>query len=403
MSKEFEGVKIFKAQGLLNRTEQNTDAVMGLVVYLPAFPAGLNANDIVEAIQLSDIEAVGLDAAFDANNNILLHYHVEEFFRLAPEGKLIVIPTDQGTADEFFALPSASAAFKLYSDVKRIGYVYNTDDAGLDIADELANCQAFIEAMRTDHYLIDGIYLEGRNIGTAGVDNRLQNAPNCHVVNAQDLAIAEIDAAYANYAAVGSVLGMRAVRNPSEHLGSVDVILKPDGRRGDQTYSLTDDALGRWQRPALSDGTAFETLTGAQKDALTDKAYIYAGMYPNFDGVYFNGEPTCVDITSDYAQGENNNIWNMAARGIRKALLPKVKGKVKVDPATGNIRNTSAKYLETIARKPLLKMVADDLISGQTLQIPTNQSPSDQVPLKVNATVTKDRIVHLFEVTLGIN
>ena len=403
MNREFEGAKIFKAQGQLNRQSQNTDAYMALVVYVPAFPAGVEANDIIEAIQIEDVEQAGIDAAFDANNNVLAHYHAQEFFRLAPDGKLILILTDQPTAQAYFAQGVVSETFKSYSDVKRIGFVYNGEPAGLDLQNEALNAQQWIDAMATDHYLIDGIYLEGRNLGAAAVNARDYGADNLHIVIGQDPPIAAIDAAYALYAAVGSVLGMRAVRNPSENLGSVGLVTYPDAARGSETYPLTSDLPLRWQKAALSDATPFDSLTAAEKQQLTDNGYIYAGSYSNFDGVYFNAEPTCTAIDSDYAQGENNSIWNTAARGIRKALLPKVKSKVKVDPATGNIRNTSAKYLETIARKPLVEMLGKDLISGFSLQIPLDQSPSDQVPLKVNASVTMDRIVHLFEVTLGIN
>lgn len=404
MSQEFEGAKIFKAQGLLNRTGQNTDAYMAIVAMVPALPVGFEANAVVEAIQLADVEAAGVNASFDANNNVMVHYHVDEFFRLAPEGKLVLILTTQTSAEDYLALDIAKTTFKTYSDVKAIGLLQNVVNAELVLADEISAAQAFVNTLALEHVLIDAIYLEGRGIGMGNLaDNRDNNAANVCVVIGQDPDIASITAAYNDYAAVGSVMGMRAVRNVSEHLGSTDIITKPDIARGQGTYSLTSDSPKRWQTASLSDGTAFDSLSAVQRDEITDKAHIYAGSYANFDGVYFNGEPTCIDISSDYAQGENNKLWNKAARGIRTALLPKVKSKVKVDPDSGFIRNTSAKYLESVASKPLQKMLADDLISGYTLQIPTDQSPNDQSPLKVNATITKDRIVHVFEVTLGIN
>lgn len=403
MNYEFEGVQVYKSNGNLDRLSADTDGVMGIVISTQTFPAGLAANGVIETVGLNEAEAVGIDAAFDANEKILAHYHIEEFYDNAPEGKLIVVLTDSTTAATFFALPIAKTIFKQYKAVKNIGFVYNDNVDALDMDAELAASQAFIAAMATDHYLVNAIYLEGRNIGTAATDNRELIAPNCNVVIAQDPAIAVLDAEYANYAAVGSALGMRAVRGPSENLGSTDIINKPGQRKADPTYPLTRPAKGRWLTAALSDGTLFESLTLAQKQQLTDRAYIYAGSYADFYGVYFNGEPTCVAIESDYAQGENNNIWNKAARGIRTALLPKVKSQVFVDPATGFIRNTSAKFLEGIAFKPLEAMIAAEECSGATITIPTNQSPSDQVPLRVEASVTKNRIVHLFEVTLGLN
>lgn len=402
MSQEFEGVKLVKAQGSLNRDGVNTDGHIAIVIQTQTLPAGVADNAINETFELADAVALGIDASFDANNNILAYHHIEEFYRLAPEGKLFVILTSSTTAATFFALPVVTQIFKTIDSVKKIGFVYNNNVTDLDLDAELLATQKFVDDMAAEHYLIDGVYLEGRNIGTAGTDNRLLDASNCHVVIAQDPDIASIDAAYANYAAVGSALGMRAVRTTKENLGSTDVINKPDSAKGDLVYSLTDETTGRWLSAALSDGTSFDSLTATQKDNLTLKAYIYAGSYSGFAGLFFNAEPSCVAISSDYAHGENNGIWNKAARAIRLALLPKVKSSVKVDTATGNIRNTSAKYLETIAEKPLLTMLANDEISDASVQIPTNQSPSDQSPLKVNASVTKDRIIHLFEVTLAL-
>jgi len=402
MSQEFEGVKIFKAQGGLNREGLGTDAHMAIVVHVPAFPDNIASNDVIELLQVLDAETKGINAAFDANNNVLVHYHIDEFFRYAPEGKLTLVLTAEETAAAFFAQDVAKAIVKNQSDAKRIGFVYNNNVADLDLQAELTACQGFIEALAEEHYLLDGITLEGRNIGTDAIDNRVLDCGNCHVVIAQDPAIASVDPAYANYAAVGTYLGMRAARKPNENLGSLDIENKPDYAKGDLTFPLTYALKGRWLSAALSNGTAYDTLTGVQKDTLTARAYIYAGSYSGSAGIYFNGEPTCIDIASDYAQGENNNIWNKAARGIRTALLPRVKSRVKIDPASGFIRNTSAKYLESVGIVPLNKMLSDDEVSDYSLEIPTNQTPSDQTPLKVKGSVTKDRIIHLFEVDLGL-
>jgi hypothetical protein len=44
---------------------------------------------------------LGFDAAYDANKAILLHYHIAEFFRLAPNGTLKLIVTEIATAKAF--------------------------------------------------------------------------------------------------------------------------------------------------------------------------------------------------------------------------------------------------------------------------------------------------------------
>jgi hypothetical protein len=153
----------------------------------------------------------------------------------------------------------------------------------------------------------------------------------------------------------------------------------------------------------LSDGTLVSTLTQVEKDDLTKKGYIYGGTYRGMAGVYLNAEPTCVELASDFAFGNNNGVWNKAARGIRLALLPKVKSILKRDTVTGKLVSTSVSTLELLAEKPILQMVADDEISGGDVYIDADQNPSDQVPLKIKGSITKDAIVFNFEFELGLN
>lgn len=398
----FEGVKFNKGQGGLNRTNASTDAVMALVVYSseaanPAF------NKAIRAIQPSDLDEAGFDESYDANNAVLLRHHVEEFFTYAPQGTLYVIPTERATATAFFASDEAKALFRENTDVKRIGYVYNADVALLDLTAEVNAAQLFVNDLAQDHILLDGIYLEARNIGINAINLRELNAPNVSPVLAQDLGIAALDPAYNHYAAVGAVLGMRAARKVSENLGSVDIIVKPLERRGDISFPLTREVAGRWVKAALSDGTLSTSLTRAQRKQLTDFGYIYAGSFAGFPGYFFNGEPTCIELASDYSSGENNAVWNKASRGIRAALLPKVRGWFKRNTETGALSSTVIANLETTAGKPLQEMLINEECSGYDISIADGQNPNDLTPLKVKASVFLGAIIHEFEVDLSLN
>lgn len=398
----FEGVLFNKGQGGLNRTKASTDAVMALVVYTPE-AANPGMNKAIRAIQPLDLDEAGFGESYDANNAVLLRHHAEEFFAYAPEGTLYVVPTDKATAAAFFGSDEAKAIFREQTDVKRIGFTYNAEVVDLDLQAEANASQAFIAALAEDHILLDGIYLEGRGIGTGAANLRELTAANVSVVIAQDMAIAAKDAAYNKYAAIGSVLGMRAARKVNENLGSVDVINKPLGSRGDISFPLTRETAESWLKAALSDGTPISSLTRAERKQLTDYGYIYAGAFQGFGGYYFNGEPTCVEIASDYSSGESNGVWNKAARGIRAALLPKVRGWFKRSVATGALTATMTKNLENLAGKPLQTMMVNEEISGYEIVIPVGQNPNDQTPLSVKATVTLGAIIHEFEVDLSLN
>lgn len=398
----FDGVIINKGQGGLNRSETSTDAVMALVAFVND-PLTNAPEEVIELTSVLAAEALGFDAAYDANKAILLHYHIAEFFRLAPNGTLKLIVTEIATAKAFFESATAKALIRANTDIKRIGFVYNADGFALDMVTEINACQLFINELFLDKIYLNGIYLEARNVSKAAISRRTLTAGKVSLVIAQDPAIASLDAAYAHYAAVGSILGMRAARKVNENLGSVDIITKPNERKGEQTYPLTDSLRGLWLSAALSDGTLVSSLTNVEKNTLTANGYIYAGSFQGFAGVYLNGEPTCIAISSDYSTGENNGVWDKAALGIRNALLPKVRGWFQRNPTTGKLKDTAITDLENIGKKPLQAMLVAAEISGFDLVIPAGQNPNDQTPLLVKTTVTLGAIIHTFEVDLSLN
>ena len=67
-------------------------------------PANIAANTAIELSQAIEAEALGFDAAFDANQKDLTKHHIDEFFRICPDGTLYLIPTDQTSAKPFFPL-----------------------------------------------------------------------------------------------------------------------------------------------------------------------------------------------------------------------------------------------------------------------------------------------------------
>lgn len=398
----FEGVIVNQGRNGLNRKNPSTDAVMALVVAVTVLPGTLANNTVTVLNSLLAAEAVGINASYDANQNILVHHHIKEFFGFAPNGTLKLVLTDSVKASTYFATATAKATFRENTDVKRIGFVFNTEPTNLVLNDEINACQVFINDLFADKIYLNGIYLEGRNISKTAVTRRSLSCGKVSVVIAQDPAVASLNNAYAKYAAVGAVLGMRAARKVNENLGSIDIIVKPNAKKGNITYPLTDPLKGSWLSAALSDGTLVSSLTQVEQKQLTNFGYIYAGSFQGFAGVYFNGEPTCISLSSDYSTGENNGVWDKAALGIRNALLPKVRGWFQRNPETGALRNTAITDLENTGKKPLQAMLVNSEISGYDLLIPENQNPNDQTPLIVKASVTLGAIIHVFEVNLSL-
>jgi len=262
--------------------------------------------------------------------------------------------------------------------------------------------------LKKDGILIDFVLLEGGN--ATGLDSlneypnlREKNAENISVIIGQDAYIAGLETENARHGAIGSALGMLCVRQVSENIGSTDILNKPDDKKGRSFYSLTESGLKRFVTASLSTGQKISELTNEQIKSLVAKGYIFVGPYIGASGMYFSGSATCCTKTSDYAYIENNRVWNKAARLIREALAPFLKGKVKKDPSTGYIKATTIAHWERVCAKASIeRMEAENDISGGEIYISEKQSPTEDVPLKISVKIVVDDIVHSFNVDLSL-
>lgn len=405
----FEGVKINRLNGGLGGENDNEDGVFLLVASVASVPGSMNLHEAYPLLGVKDADAMMLNASYDANEGVLVYHAVERFFQLSPEGKLYLMLTDALTALAVMTSNDFKAGLRQVPSVKGIGIMGATDTV-TSLYAAVEQVQSVVTIFKGDeHRLIDFVVIgAGGLMGGASLnisaypDMRSKDAPNISVSIAQDPDVANLSASYSNYADVGSVLGMLAVRGVNENLGSVDINRKPSGRRGDRDYSLSDAGSGSWMSASLSDGKRFSSLSSAEKKALTSKGYIYAGSFEGYGGVFFNSSPTAVEKASDYAYIERNRVWNKAARAIRTALIPEVRRTVKKDPSTGYIRSTTITRWTGIVKKVLERMEAADEISGYAVYIDPKQVLSESSPLRVKASVVSDDIVHEFEIDLGL-
>lgn len=403
------GVSINRLEGGLGRRSDNKDSVFALVSCMALSSLNLEENEAVQLLQLTDAEALGIDPAYDANNAVLAHHHLSEIFRLAPSATVYLIgvePESEGgdtlVKDKIADILPTIRANK---DIKGIGFVGFDDDL-TSIANDIEDIQnALVNELASENRFVDFVLLEGKTdsdiVPGSIADLRTKTAPQCSVVIAQDPYIRSIgEGDYDDYAAVGSALGMLAVRKINENIGSVDVKEKPRTKRGAADYPLTGGKL--WLSALLSSGQDAESFSKTDLKTLNDKGYIYAASYEGYAGVYFQNSPTATAKTSDYAYIENNRVWNKAARVIRQALIPVVKGTVKKDPQTGFIKSTTISYWEGLVNKALENMLADDEISGFDFYINPKQIVNDESPVTGKAQIVADGIVHEFEIDLGL-
>lgn len=397
----FQGVKINKVKGGLLRKQPTNDGVVLLIISSAVAATGLAVKTAAKLLTLDNAEDLGITAAYDDTNNILAHYHIDEFFRVAPQGTLYVI-LDDGTltADEI------KAAIRENDGIDGIAIARNNITAVADFPAYKGTYQTLVSELRGEgiyigFVLVEGNVFDGATAIAAYPDNRNDAAPDVAVVAVQDPVIRALKAAYAGMAAVGTAAGALAVRSVNENLGSIDIQTKPDAFKGNTSYPLTDLGRGRWLTAVLQNGVAVSSLSVAEKKELDDKAHIFAGSYVGIDGVFFSNSGTGDLITSDYAYIENNRVWSKAASLLRAALLPRVKGNVLKDADTGNILEREAKDLELLGLNALNLMTAAGEISGADVYIDVEQQLSQDIPLEVKAEVVSNGILFDIVVNLG--
>ncbi|MRM84514.1 DUF2586 family protein [Riemerella anatipestifer] len=402
-----QGVQINKIDGGLGRETDTNDAVVLLVGSIPVGSASITHGTAVKLIQTKDAEDLGINESFDANQKVLAHHHISETFRLAPNATVYFLPVSNGAAVDSVT-STVIKTIREHSEIKGIGYFGFTDNLK-QIAEKVDSLQiALVDELKKEGILIDYVLLEGGN--ATGIDQfnnypnlREKNAQNISIIIGQDAKIAGLASENARYGAIGSALGMLCVRQVSENIGSTNIINKPDDKKGNSFYSLTEPGLKRFTTASLSTGQSISELSNEQIKSLVAKGYIFVGPYVGASGMFFSGSATCFTKSSDYAYIENNRVWNKAARLIREALAPYLKGKVKKDPSTGYIKSTTVAHWERVCTKAAIeRMEAENDISGGAISISPKQAPTEDTPLKITVQIVADGIVHSFNVDLSL-
>lgn len=406
----FTGANINKLNGGLGRAIAQ-ERVIVLICGATA-TAQLVEKTVYPIYDITTAESMGITAASDANNAELVYYHLSEMTRLCPGHTFYLIPVAKTTTIAALTADAViKAAIRGIAGVNVVG-IAGIASATVDLINtDVLALQAWVDAFAAEKLLIDGVFLEGIakaasadafNLLADLYDLRTLAAPNISVVAGHDPLQAALNAGYAKHAAVGTVLGSVAVRKVHEDLGSVDIEVKPSARKGEESFSIADTTLSRWLTAALSDGTPFRSLTGAQATALAEKGYIFVGKFENYDGWYLSGCPTAVVDSSDYAFFNFNCIWNKAARIIRNTLIPLVRSKVSKE-LDGTIKST---WIASAEEKVKNAVTAQLINTGNAEAFDVYINPAQNVnattPMAVRAQVQVGDVVHEFDVDLGL-
>lgn len=324
-------LSIIKGRGGLGRQQPTDDGVSGLVTQGVA-AGDLALNTSIELRSLRQLEALGVDADYDETNSADLHYHVSEFFRLNPAGVLWlrVVPrtvtltqmADKANAHARQLLIDAGGAIKqlALSLDSAAGYT-PTITSGLDgdVVTAIPKAQALATEAFGQHRPVI-VLLAGHGLATnlAGL------------LDLRNLTGGEADLVSV---VVGSdhtpLVGRPAVPAIGALLGTVSAAAVHENIGWLGKFNLASD--GHLLAAGLCNGKPLVEVADAL-EGLDSKGYLYVSQETGFDGFFWNDSHTCAKLDSDYAYIENTRTFNKAARALRRALLPNLKGPLKLNP-----------------------------------------------------------------------
>lgn len=330
-----------------------------------AVSGGATLNTVYTLYSILAAEAIGLNAAYDTANKVLVNYHLDEIFRLNPIAEVHLMLVAQTVtlaqmcdkANNYLKKILRDAGGKVrYAGVVRnpIASYTSTLSGGLD-ADVLA---AILKAqeLADDEYAsdrpINNIVIEGRELnGTFGSATDLGAMAAIYrdvsVCVLQDPAIAALDVEYTPTAAVGTYLGVISKKEASESFAQPV-----------EKFNLLDVAKGRFLSVNLSNNQPITNYANADLDALHDKRFVFGRTFNNYSGVYFNQSHNCASETDDYNASELRAVMNRAVRLTRPVLIPRINS-TEFIVEDGRIVRRQTAVIEADIRSALVVMQSD--------------------------------------------
>ncbi|KAB2918690.1 MAG: hypothetical protein F9K23_00705 [Bacteroidetes bacterium] len=402
-------VTVTRLQGGLGRRATNLDGVIGVITSGVAVSSTFVLGTIYPLKSIKDLEALGVDAAYDTTNATLIHHHISRIFFHNPNAEVHLMALAQTTTlAAMVDVANVSNAKKLLKDkngrIKLLGVIRNpasgytpTLSGGLDddVIAAIPKAQALVEE-EAGEYRYCSVIVEGRSYnGTAAAatDLRTLEAPGVSVVIGADKDVSGSNALYNGYAAVGDYLGMLSKAAVSQ--SPAEVI---------DDFDLQDTANSYWLNPGLSSNALISAQTKSTLDTLNDKGYIFAIPQAGLTGIWFNDTHTCEAIDNDYAYIEGNRTVDKAIQLARVKTLPRLNSRLLIDEETGQLTDAARTGIEENAKAAIEPMKTDgDISGGIDCFIDPEQNLLAGDALAMELTFTPVAIGRQIQISVGFN
>lgn len=378
---------IVRQNGNVPKSQNGQDHVSGFVAYLleADIPAAFKAEPVQAVSTIDKAEELGITADATAWSVKMLHYQLEEVFRINPSITLYV---------GLFSKPE-SMTFQEMKKVQNYAEgairqmaIWNGDTA--PTADNIVKLEAVADSLDTENAPLSTLYAPLVSNYKNLPNNLATNNPRVSVVIAQagsgtgaELYKSKDNKTKATVSAIGVALG--TLSKAAVH----------------QCIAWVKNFPSGISMPALGDGTLVRTIDKGELEKLDTNRYLFLNNVVGVAGSYWNDSHTMDSPTSDYAAIESVRTMDKAVRGIRTYLTPELGGNVYIDPDTGKLQSYTVSHLETTANIPLEEMEKAGELSGYKAEIDAEQDVLSTSAIEVTIKNVPVGVVRKFKVKIG--
>lgn len=378
---------IVRQNGNVPKSQNGQDHVSGFVAYLleADIPAAFKAEPVQAVSTIDKAEELGITADATAWSVKMLHYQLEEVFRINPSITLYVGLFSKPESMTFQELKTvqnyAEGAIRQMA-------IWNGDTA--PTADNIMKLESVADSLDTENAPLSTLYAPLVSNYKNLPSNLATNNPRVSVVIAQagsgtgaELYKSKDNKTKATVSAIGVALG--TLSKAAVH----------------QCIAWVKNFPSGISMPALGDGTLVRTIDKGELEKLDANRYLFLNNVVGVAGSYWNDSHTMDSPTSDYAAIESVRTMDKAVRGIRTYLTPELGGNVYIDPDTGKLQSYTVSHLETTANIPLEEMEKAGELSGYKAEIDAEQDVLSTSTIEVTIKNVPVGVVRKFKVKIG--
>ncbi len=378
---------IVRQNGNVPKSQNGQDHVSGFVAYLleADIPAAFKAEPVQAVSTIDKAEELGITADATAWSVKMLHYQLEEVFRINPSITLYVGLFSKPESMTFQELKTvqnyAEGAIRQMA-------IWNGDTA--PTADNIVKLESVADSLDTENAPLSTLYAPLVSNYKNLPSNLATNNPRVSVVIAQagngtgaELYKSKDNKTKATVSAIGVALG--TLSKAAVH----------------QCIAWVKNFPSGISMPALGDGTLVRTIDKGELEKLDTNRYLFLNNVVGVAGSYWNDSHTMDSPTSDYAAIESVRTMDKAVRGIRTYLTPELGGNVYIDPDTGKLQSYTVSHLETTANIPLEEMEKAGELSGYKAEIDAEQDVLSTSTIEVTIKNVPVGVVRKFKVKIG--